>query len=219
MKKINYSKTKELISIAKEAKQKGQSLNKVFLEFASKYGYAEGSVRNHYYKVVKNTEKGGDLYKKLGLSDRLIPTFIKEFTLAEEKELLYLITKGVALGKSVRKTISEISLGCEKLALRYQNKFRNLIKSDSPLIGYAVDKVESELGVRVCFRKRAKSAEYKRLESQINKMLDGIIREVSDENRRLKQRAVKLEKENLLLKNVVKKTMHDKEFLKFGSTD
>lgn len=219
MKKINYSKTKELIESANEAKQKGKSLNKVFSEFALKYGFSHGSVRNHYYKVVKNTEKGGALYKKLGLSDRLIPAFIKEFTLSEEKELIYLIAKGVAVGKSVRKTISEISLGCEKLALRYQNKFRNLLKSNSPLVACAVDRVERELGVRVCFEKRAKSAEYKKLESQINKMLEGIIRDISDENRNLKQRAVKLEKENLLLKNVVKKTMQDKEFVKFGSID
>ena len=219
MKKINQSKTKEIIRLANIAKEEGKSLSKVFSEFALNYGYAEGSVRNHYYKVVKNTQKGSNLYKKLGLSDRLIPVFIKEFTLAEEKELLYLIAKGVALGKSVRKTILELSFGNEKLALRYQNKFRNLVREDSPLINYAVDRVEKELGVKISFRKRAKPSEYKKLEYEINKMLDGILRGISDENRKLKQLASKLEKENSLLKNVVKKTMQDKQFDKFAKVE
>ena len=191
MKKINQAKTKEIIRLANVAKEEGKSLSKVFSEFALNYGYAEGSVRNHYYKVVKNTQKGSNLYKKLGLSDRLIPVFIKEFTLAEEKELLYLIAKGVAMGKSVRKTILEMSLGSEKLALRYQNKFRNLLKEKPPLIACAVDRVEREFGVKVCFKKRGKSPERKKLEVEINKMLNSILSGISEENRKLKNRPKK----------------------------
>ena len=219
MKKINQFETKEIIEGAKLAKKEGKSLKKAFLEFALKYGYSEGSVRNHYYKVVKTTKKGSDLYEKLGLTDRLIPVFIKEFSLAEEKELLYLIAKGVALGKSVRKTILELSNGNEKLALRYQNKFRNLVKENSPLITHAVDRVEKELGVKVYFQKRAKSSEFKKLENEINKMLDGIIRGISEENRKLKARASLLEKENTALKKVVKKTMQDQNFDRFAKAE
>lgn len=216
MKNFNQTVTKELIERAKNAKEKNVSLSVVFLDFANSYGYSFGSVRNHYYKVVKNTEKDCSLYQKLGLSERLKPIFIKEFTRAEEKDLLYQIAKGVARGKSVRKTVYELSNGSEKLALRYQNKFRNLVKNNSPLILEATNKVEEELGVKVAFKKRIKSEEYKRLEKEINQMLDKIVKSVCEENNRLKIDAIKLKKENEILKNVVRKTMEEKEFEKFA---
>ncbi len=215
MKIFKQEITKELIEKADVAKSQNKSLSSVFIEVANAYEYSVGSVRNHYYKVVK-TEKDCDLYKKLGLSERLKPAFIQEFTKAEEKELLYLVAKGVASGKSVRKILLEISNGNEKLALRYQNKFRNLIKVNSPLIKVATDKVELETGVKVTFQKRKKSAEQKLIESKINQMLDEIIRELNQKNTYLQLEKDKLEKENSLLKKVVKKTMNDKNFEKFG---
>ena len=216
MKNFNQAITKELIDKANEAKLKNQTLLSGFITFAKNYGYSVGSVRNHYYKIVKNTKKGCDLYKKLGLSDRLKPAFIKEFTLAEEKELLYLIAKGVAQGKSVRKTLLEISCGSEKLALRYQNKFRNLVRNNSPLIALAIKKVEEETGVKVFFQKRKKSIEQKLIESKINQMLQDIINGVNEKNRLLQLEKSKLEKENALLKKVVKNTMKDKRFKEFA---
>ena len=188
---------------------------KAFFEFSKKHGYSQGSVRNHYYKVVKNTEKGGDLYRKLGLSDRLKPAFIKEFTRAEEKDLLYQIAKGIINGKSVRKTVYELSNNSDKLALRYQNKFRNLVKNNSPLLEEVSSIIELETGIKVTFKNREKTEKYLQLESEINKMLERIIKDISDENRRLKLDATKLEKENAQLRCVVKKTMQEKQFEKF----
>ncbi len=219
MKNFNQTVTKELIKKAISAKEKGESLSKVFLDIAVGYGYSTGSVRNHYYKVVKNTPKSDSLYQKLGLVDRLKPIFIEEFTRAEEKDLLYQIIKGVASGKSVRKTVYELSSGNEKLALRYQNKFRNLVKTNSPLLTEVTEKVEGELGVKVNFKKRVKQSEYLRLEREINQMLDKIVKSVCQENFKLKSDAEKLKKENAILKSVVKKTMQEKEFEKFAKTN
>ena len=215
MKNFNQALTKELISKVHEAKKRKQTLLSAFITFAKENGYSTGSVRNHYYKIVKTTNKDCDLYKKLGLSDRLKPAFIKEFTLAEEKELLYLIAKGVAQGKSVRKTILELSNGSEKLALRYQNKFRNLVKQNSPLLAIVTKKVEEETGVKVFFKKSKKSKEQKLIESKINQMLDDIIKSTNEKNRLLQLEKDKLERENLLLKKVVKKTMEEKRFKNF----
>ena len=219
MKNFNQTVTKELIEKATLAKENGDSLSKVFLDIAVGHGYSFGSVRNHYYSVVKNTKKGDSLYQKLGLSDRLKPIFIEEFTRAEEKDLLYQILKGVASGKSVRKTVYELSCGNDKLALRYQNKFRNLVKTNSPLLEEVTEKVESELGVKVNFKKRIKQSDYLRLEKEINLMLDKIVKSVCEENVKLKSDAIKLKKENAILKSVVKKTMQEKEFDKFAKTN
>ena len=215
MKKFNEVSTKELITSVNLAKDSGDSLVKAFFEFSKKHGYSQGSVRNHYYKVVKNTEKGGDLYRKLGLSDRLKPAFIKEFTRAEEKDLLYHIAKGIINGKSVRKTVYELSNNSDKLALRYQNKFRNLVKNNSPLLEEVSSIIELETGIKVTFKKREKTEKYLKLESEINKMLERLIKDISDENRRLKLDATKLKKENAQLRCVVKKTMQEKQFDKF----
>lgn len=217
MKNFDQSVTKELIEKATLARANKKSVSSVFSDMASKYGYAVGSVRNHYYKVVKNTEKGCELYKKLGLSDRLKPAFILEFTKSEERELLYLIAKGIASGNSVRKTLLEISNGNEKLALRYQNKFRNLVKQNSPFIKEVTDKVEKETGIKVTFQTYKKSVEQKLIESKINQMLDQILRGVTEKNRQLKFENEALEKENSLLRKVVRKTMQDKNFENFGA--
>lgn len=215
MKNFNELETKELITSVKTAKDSGKSLVKAFFEFSKKYGYSQGSVRNHYYKVVKTTQKGGDLYRKLGLSDRLKPAFIREFTRAEEKDLLYQIAKGMVNGKSVRKTVYELSNQNDKLALRYQNKFRNLVKNNSPLLSEVSSIIELETGVKVTFKKSEKQAKYLKLESEINKMLERLIKDISDENRRLKISATKLKSENEKLKSVVKRTMLEKQFDKF----
>ena len=216
MKNFNELKTKELINSVKTAKDKGESLVKTFFEFSKKYGYSQGSVRNHYYKVVKTTPKSGDVYSKLGLSDSLKPAFIKEFTRAEEKDLLYQIAKGIVNGKSVRKTVYELSNQSDKLALRYQNKFRNLVKNNSPLLSEVSNIIELETGVKVSFKKSGKTEKYLKLESEINKMLERLIKDISDENRRLKRDATKLKNENDKLKRVVKLTMQEKQFDKFA---
>ena len=134
--------------------------------------------------------------------------------MAEEKDLCYYIIKGVTQGKSVRKTVYELARGNDKLALRYQNKIRNVIKLKPNLIDDAVEKVRLELGYAVNLReKMQKNKDYKNLELQINMMLDKILRSIREETKNLKARAEKLEKENATLKKVVKKTMLDKGFI------
>ena len=202
MKGFSESEVKLLIEKAKYAKQNSAPLVSVFESFAKESGRAFGSVRNYYYKMVKTASKKESLYQKLGLSENLKPAFIVEFTKAEERALLYSVFKGIYNGKSVRKVILELSGGREKLALRYQNKYRNLIKNNSPMIDEVFLLIERDFGkIAVSkIKRKLKSTDYERLEKQINVMLDNIVKKISLENEIIKKRAELLERENRELK-------------------
>ena len=128
MKGFSGTETKKLIDYVKENENK--DLSKIFKEYALISGRAQGSVRNYYYKTVKECKQNEKLRQKLGVSKEMFPAFIEEFRNSEAEDLLKLVLKGVAEGRSVRSVISSISNGNEKLALRYQNKYRNLLKND-----------------------------------------------------------------------------------------
>lgn len=208
MKGFSESESKLLIEKAKKAKEENVPLVAVFLEFASETGRAFGSVRNYYYKTVKRLSKKDELYQKLGLSDKLKPMLSIEFTRIEERALLYSVFKGITQGKSVRKVINELSGGREKLALRYQNKYRNLIKRNTALVDEIIELVRKELGDCAVYKikKQEKCKDYERLERQINVMLDNIIRKIKQENETIKKRAKYLEEENHKLKIQLSKT-------------
>ena len=215
MKKITELDAKELIKMASEAKLKNKKLSSVFCEFASEKNLSFGSVRNYYYKIVNSSKNNDNLREKLGITESLKPVLIEEFSRAEERALLFSVIKGVSLGKSVRKCILDLSGGREKLALRYLNKYRNLIKSNSPLIDEINGLVKKDIGFFVDVRKPNENEKYKRLEKEINAMLDKILRSVTQENSMLKQKSIRLEQENQKLKSVVKETMKEKQFASF----
>lgn len=219
MKRITEQDAITLISMASEAKRQNQNLTGVFSEFARLKNLSSNSVRNYYYKTVKESKSSNILREKLGITDELKPIFIEEFSRAEERALLYSVIKGVSLGSSVRSCIVKLAGGREKLALRYQNKYRNLIKSNSPLIDEISQLVKRDIGfvVDVKAPKILPNDRYKRLEKEINAMLDKILKSVSTENAELKQKNKRLEKENVKLKNVVKETMREKQFIKFNA--
>lgn len=214
MKGFSEKETKELILMASDATEKNEGLTSAFKKFASVSGRAQGSVRNHYYKTLKESENDGELMKKLGITDRLKPALIEEFTKDEEITLLSEIFKRVTLGDSVRGAILKMSNGNEKLSLRYQNKYRNLLKSNSPCIDEAIARVKEQTGVCIDVRQKVqnKDTEYQKLEREINRMLDRLLRSVREENERLKRKTLNLERENGKLKSVVSKTMRDKNF-------
>ena len=214
MKTQSKLKPNYVINLANQAKINNQTLTSVFKKVAIDKKMSTGSVRNFYYKTVKNYSTTPSLYKKINLPQRLIPAFIKEFSYQESLELLYHAIKGVSLNKSLRGVVYELAGGNDKLALRYQNKIRNLIKLNSPLIDEASEKVKNELGYYVDIRsyKTHKNSEFKRLEKCIDQMLRKILAKNDTTNNEIRERAIKLELENKRLKRIVKKAMIDKGF-------
>ena len=98
---------------------------------------------------------------------------------AERWHFLKLVLKGVAEGRSVRSVISSISNGNEKLALRYQNKYRNLLKNDRELVlkiaSTIVDKNGNVVNPYKC---EIKKSEYEKLESEIDDLLKRLMKNI-----------------------------------------
>ena len=184
----------------------GRSLTSVFTEYARANGKASGTVRNLYYAIVKKSNEDKnfcDLYlggKSLSVSKK------QAFGEKEERELVTNILREKAKGKSVRKAISELASGDEKKALRYQNKYRLVLKkSPESLREIARDLSERE-GILIEVNKKEGAISdftYLRLKREIDKLVDGISSKIKRENQYLKKRINYLESENLKLSAIL----------------
>ena len=226
MNEIKRTNIEELIREAKRAKETGASLSSVFKFFAEKNGKASGSVRNAYYAAMKtaglneNSEsneylscKGGakeikdiigakrDEKKPSELFQGLKVNKIVAFKESETDALVKKVLTGVTFGKSVRRTISEISRG-EKEALRNQNKYRNTLKRDKPRVERLRGEIISEVGK--CYdpylKKPDRDELLEDLKNEINDFYDRIASRVRVENMLLKHELNACRAENARLK-------------------
>ena len=201
MKGYTENQTKELITQAYEGQEKGISLSKVFENFAQKYGKARGSVRNYYYFLVKQAKEDSSLTQKYPELKKLTSSKNISFTKLEEESLLQAVNEGVMQGKSIRKTIIDLSCGDQKLALRYQNKYRNLCKNQEPKKAFPKDKLLGELS------------------SKINNLVEKIGRSLREENEKLLKKNKELLKENKKLKKQISMGIIEKYFEKNASNE
>ena len=201
MKSFKSKEINELILYCKNSKESGGSLTEVFNNTAKKYDKASGSVRNFYYKLVKNKE---NFYTETEIPPSLKPAFIKEFSRAESKDIITKILIDKTNGKSVRQSVYELALGNDKLALRYQNKYRNALKNDERLINEVVVEVTKKYGK--CYNPlSAKTDEnLKKIEAEINALLLKIFNSSEKEIQFLKSKVNALTEENAYLKNQIK---------------
>ena len=107
----------------KKAQKIGTPLKRVFETVADKTGRKPNSVRNYYYMKVKET---GEIEKK--------PSTFTPFTKEEIYMLLRTLLAAGAKGESIRGASLRLASGDRTLMLRYQNKYRSLIKSGRPLV-------------------------------------------------------------------------------------
>ncbi|MBE5742641.1 MAG: hypothetical protein E7360_04930 [Clostridiales bacterium] len=204
MSKINENQIKSLFLSVVEAKEKGESLGKVFERTAKKHGMAKGSVRNVYYSALKKAEVDGE-YKKLMLGEKnLSANKIVEFDKEESRALLKTILTGVTFGKSVRRVIAE-NTSDEKTALRYQNKYRNLLKYDKKTVESIREEIKEDYGR--CYNpyegKILEDFNITKIKREINALYDRIAQRVREENLELKEKLKYFERENERLKILV----------------
>lgn len=164
---------KEVLNAAKS----GKSLSAVFSEVAKKTGKAKGSVRNYYYNLLKDERQMGELSKTLDGVKNLKACKAQSFSKEDEDFLISSIRNGKKSGKSVRKIIMEISGGDDKLALRYQNKYRNYLS-----------KTERER-----FEKTPIRVEDFKYFDKLSKEIDGLVEKIKD---KYAVECLKLKKEN-----------------------
>ena len=118
---------------ADEAQQQGLPLKAVFEQIAQATGRRPNSIRNYYYAQVRNREDGHPH------AARFVP-----FTQEEVDWLMEQVLTARAAGQSVRSCLQKLSGGDHSLMLRYQNKYRAVIKSRPDYVRALVEKLNSE---------------------------------------------------------------------------
>lgn len=118
----------------RRADESGASLRSVFEETGLRLGRKPNSVRNFYYLQLRSRDGQG--------VQRAAPFVL--FTEDEVYALVKEILKGKSLGKSVRACVTEMAGGDKTTMLRYQNKYRSVLKKRPALIEAVLKELEAE---------------------------------------------------------------------------
>lgn len=185
MKGLTKKQSDELFLRAQIAKKQGQALSVVFGEFARENGRSAGGIRNYYYKCVAEKKACGLTAKKN-----------EKFTESAENELIAAFLRERQRYRSIRKTSLYLAGGDPVLALRFRNKFCNLMKKKREKIEREM-RAMNKIGVAYfdpysVIRKNRKRI----LKKEIDDLLDKITRKCAAENEELKRKIVELESMN-----------------------
>ena len=127
------SENKLLWETADEAQQQGLPLKAVFEQIARQTGRRPNSIRNYYYAQVRQHD-GGEARPA-----RFVP-----FTQQEVDWLMEQVLVARSAGQSVRSCLQKLSGGDHSLMLRYQNKYRAVIKSRPDYVKELVEKLNEQ---------------------------------------------------------------------------
>lgn len=116
--------TSRLFSAVKEASAAGEPLRSVFESLSGDLGRKPNSIRNYYYACLRQRPEAGQL--------RAAP--FTTFTPEETHELLRQVLMARGQGISVRACVMKMAEGDHSRMLRYQNKYRALLKHRPELI-------------------------------------------------------------------------------------
>lgn len=122
--------TRRLFSAVKEASAAGTPLRSVFEQLSGDLGRKPNSIRNYYYACLRQQPDA---------ALRTAPFHL--FTPEETHDLLRQVLQARGQGMSVRACVMAMAGGDHSRMLRYQNKYRTLIKHRPDL----VDAVREEL--------------------------------------------------------------------------
>ena len=195
MNKINgytEDEARGLVDYIAEGKKKGQNLSGLFAGYAKKTGRAKGSVRNYYYALLRST--GDSRVKQLLRGKNLHAEKILPFSEEETDKILREIIAQKQKGISVRRAVLNISGGDDKLMLRYQNKYRNVLTKQPERI----ERLMRECGLS------DRDEERERLEAEINGLYDRLAESLKEENKKLTTLIKRLTDENALLRLQIK---------------
>ncbi len=180
-------------------KNPNKKKTEIFNEFAKKYSKSAGSVRNMYYALVKQSEIDGQIkseyLKGASVLVKKPQTFEKERVEWLVREVLIASSKGV----SVRRTLINLSNGDMKLYLRYQNKYRNLLKNDKKYIDNILLKLKENGVIKKDYwateevKKRINKKTFEKLQREIDALTDRLMAGNLAERTALKIQADKLE--------------------------
>ena len=127
------TENKLLWETADEAQQQGLPLKSVFEQIARQTGRRPNSIRNYYYAQVR--EHDGSQARPA----RFVP-----FTQQEVDWLMEQVLVARSAGQSVRSCLQKLSGGDHSLMLRYQNKYRAVIKSRPEYVQDMVERLNRQ---------------------------------------------------------------------------
>ena len=119
---------------------------------------------------------------------------IVPFTEAETDGILREILKQKSKGVSVRRAVLNLAKGDDRLMLRYQNKYRNVVNKEPERL----ERLLKECGFG------STDEAQKRIEEEINGLYDKLAASLKEENKRLTTVLKRLTDENALLKLQIK---------------
>lgn len=153
----------------RSANLSGEPLRGVFERISHILGRKPNSVRNFYYAQLKELEEesGG----------RAAP--FKTFKEDELREMLRFILVGMSQGMSVRACVGRLAGGDKSLMLRYQNKYRSLIRTRRDLVCQVMNELEeSGVAIRDPFKGRGKESVVPVVEARARETTDPALRQL-----------------------------------------
>lgn len=116
----------------REAAESGAPLRSVFERMGQTLGRKPNSVRNYYYMQLR--DRGGEDLR------RAAP--FETFTEEEVHDLIRQVLMARGRGQSVRRCVMDLSHGDKALMLRYQNKYRSVLRKKPGLIAVVCRELE-----------------------------------------------------------------------------
>lgn len=111
----------------------------------------------------------------------------------------------------MRRAIQKIADGDDRLMLRYQNKYRNMLKKQPERIEETAKNMGLEnVVVQKNGQGRGKDFLERRLEKEINELYDRLALSLKNENERLKETLRQLNEENELLRRAARAQSENK---------
>ncbi len=126
------AETARLFTAVKEANASGAPLRSVFESLSGDLGRKPNSIRNYYYACLRQQ------------SAEVHPPAFQPFTPEETHELLRQVLMARGRGVSVRACVMEMSEGSHSRMLRYQNKYRTILKTRPELIAQVCEELKQE---------------------------------------------------------------------------
>lgn len=197
MNKIYGFRENDLIALAKMVREKdNQPLSKVLESYALKSNKAKGTIRNLYYALVRLSSADKEFCLKYLDGKPIEAKPIIEFNKDDERELVKRVLIGKKHGKSVRSVIMEMACGDGKLALRYQNKFRNAVRFKGELVNEILTEISGDISLLSGKKEKNTTYSLDKIIKEINAIIVKTNKNIGEENRILRARIKELEKEN-----------------------
>jgi len=126
--------SEQLMTAVKKAAEEGLPLKTVFEQMGEALSRKPNSIRNYYYQLLRDTPQSP--------LKRAAPFTL--FTSEEVRDLLREVLIGKAKGLSVRACVMAKAKGDRSLMLRYQNKYRAIMKNKPSMLEEAAQALRQE---------------------------------------------------------------------------